>query len=350
MQWNALDFLSKVPPTNGSLRRCVFPPFALFLSNTFPPHCPNFQRCNFLPCAALIFFCMHVALTFRTRSAHRFSSTNVGLLTSLKVGKFIEYVKKDERFRTTLAKTVGLCTGVYAVLTVIDYAFMQGFFERHFGTGLAGFALYMCLWALPIYLAVMQFFGADFRKITELAYSLHNGAHLYKPVEFKYTIYRTVFYVVFLGMATAPIVLPYVGLPLSFILTSLVYTFLSFDAKWLLLGEKSFADKVNEFQSAWAFFLGFGFIFGIVTILVPPFLSCATYAIFYPVVFLSLLLPFHFLIPSLTSRFLPQFPLFSFLFFLSFFLFFLLSFILILLHFSLPPFIFILSPNKQNNA
>ena len=79
-----------------------------------------------------------------------------------------------------------------------------------------------------------------------------------------------------------PIILPWIGTPLSFIYSCWLSSLYCFEYSWINTG-LPFGRRLDAFESHWAYFLGFGLPFTAATFFLPFLIGSAVYALVFPV-------------------------------------------------------------------
>ena len=88
---------------------------------------------------------------------------------------------------------------------------------------------------------------------------------------------------VLLFQCAAPIRLPYVGKPVSFLYSCWTCAFYCFEYKWGLDG-LTLNQQLVFVEERWAYFLGFGTPVTVATFFFPQFLGLGVYALVFPMV------------------------------------------------------------------
>lgn len=132
-------------------------------------------------------------------------------------------------------------------------------------------AVYTWLWLFPAYTISLLVNCLWYQEIAEHAFNViqkqavgeghqrQKLRHAPQPLNvfIAQEVYRVLLFSVFLAQNVVVRHVPYAGRPVQFLLTSWVYAFYWFDYKWSLTN-LPLENRVQFFQSHWAYFAGFG--------------------------------------------------------------------------------------------
>ncbi|KAI9143032.1 etoposide-induced protein 2.4-domain-containing protein [Paraphysoderma sedebokerense] len=148
--------------------------------------------------------------------------------------------------------------------------------------------VYNILWIYPIYCISFILNTIWYQDIADRSYVLQVG----KPVQNKATyssvlnslitnLYRFLLIFNLFLLATVVYIVPIIGPPLSFIYVSWIYSFYSFEYKWVNRGW-GLEERCSYFEERWCYFSGFGFPFTLFTFFFPQIISGGIFALLFP--------------------------------------------------------------------
>ncbi|KAI8587779.1 etoposide-induced protein 2.4-domain-containing protein [Geranomyces variabilis] len=148
---------------------------------------------------------------------------------------------------------------------------------------------YSVLWVYPIYAISFILNAMWYQRIADRSYRVQVG----KPVSAPFTYdrllkmitdeaYRGLLLLNFLAQSLLVYFIPYVGPALSFLCFCWVASFYSFEYRWASKGW-SLQQRVDHFESHWAYYIGFGFPVTALTFFFPQFISQGLFALLFPV-------------------------------------------------------------------
>ncbi|TPX58496.1 hypothetical protein PhCBS80983_g03074 [Powellomyces hirtus] len=180
---------------------------------------------------------------------------------------------------------------------------------------------YSILWVYPIYVLSFILNAIWYQRIADRSYRVQVGKPVSTPFTYERLVktltdeaYRGLLLFNFLIQSLAIYFLPYAGPPLSFICFCWTASFYSFEYRWANKGW-SLQQRVDHFESHWAYYIGFGLPVTALTFFFPQFISQGLFALLFPmyIIMSNRAHPIPKQGQNIKSRFVPQrLPIFRF--------------------------------------
>jgi etoposide-induced 2.4 mRNA len=221
-----------------------------------------------------------------------------GFYDALNLADVVQLFTRSKRLQKLFAQCFLLNGGIFLGSVIFLDFFANPIVEKQLGhenrsawystfANLLFASMKNLLWIYPMYTLSMVLSTFWYNDIAEIAFKLS-----YKPkqtsITYKrfissivWTIYKSMLLLYFMIQSSIVALIPFIGMPASFILTAWLYAFYSFDYVWDNTKNMSVQQRLDYFETHWAYMFGFGNYFSKINIRCTKCFNIILFPIFY---------------------------------------------------------------------
>ncbi|KAM9978633.1 hypothetical protein ACTFIY_012388 [Dictyostelium cf. discoideum] len=214
----------------------------------------------------------------------------LGVADSMKLKGAIIRTIKSEVLRKNFIHCIFL-NGIIFLGTYLIYLYwvspMLNYLLNHFPTLSNMFTIiYFSLWVYPVYIFSIIANSKWYTEIAKESFVISGRTTFANSTNgilstFVDEIYRNLLFGVILVMSAIIAFIPYTNF-INFVIITWLYSFWCFDYKWILRGKWNLLQRIQYFETHWAYMFGYGLIFTTCSFFFPMLIGNAIFSILYP--------------------------------------------------------------------